>query len=87
MILMARNASGQPNGGNGSEMNVMTACVVGGVSALGGSCDPISLMVGVLILGVLTNGMTILGVSEYWQIVCRCLLYTSCSFLGKKKPN
>ena len=71
LILMARNASGQPNGGNGGEMNVMTACVVGGVSALGGECNPVNLIVGVLIIGVLTNGMTILGVSEYWQTVCR----------------
>lgn len=74
LILMARNASGQPNGGNGSEMNVITACVVGGVSALGGSCNPITLVGGVLIMGVLTNGMTILGVSEYWQTVTKGLV-------------
>lgn len=71
LILMARNASGQPNGGNGGEMNVITACVVGGVSALGGECNPANLIVGVLIIGVLTNGMTILGVNEYWQTVIR----------------
>lgn len=71
LILMARNASGQPNGGNGMEMNVITACVVGGVSAMGGECSTASLIVGVLIIGVLTNGMTILGVGEYWQTVIK----------------
>ena len=71
LILMARNASGQPNGGNGSEMNIITACVIGGVSAMGGTCDPVTLMVGVLTMGVLTNGMTILGISEYWQTVSK----------------
>jgi len=74
LILMARNASGQPNGGNGSEMNVITACVVGGVSALGGTCNPITLVGGVLVMGVLTNGMTILGISEYWQTVTKGLV-------------
>jgi len=71
LILMARNASGQPNGGNGGEMNVITACVVGGVSALGGECKTVNLIVGVLIIGVLTNGMTILGVDDYWQTVVK----------------
>lgn len=71
LILMARNASGQPNGGNGSEMNIITACVIGGVSAMGGTCDPVTLIVGVLTMGVLTNGMTILGISEYWQTVSK----------------
>lgn len=74
LILMARNASGQPNGGNGSEMNIITACVIGGVSAMGGTCDPITLVVGVLVMGILTNGMTILGISEYWQTVCKGLV-------------
>lgn len=69
IIMMGRNASGQPNAGNGFEMNVITACVVGGVSAMGGEFSIISLIVGVLIVGVLTNGMTILGVNDYWQTV------------------
>lgn len=71
LILMARNASGQPAGGNGTEMNIITACVVGGVSAMGGTCNPVTLAVGVLVMGVLTNGMTILGISEYWQTVSK----------------
>lgn len=69
LIMMGRNASGQPNAGNGFEMNVITACVVGGVSAMGGAFSIISLVVGVLIVGVLTNGMTIVGVNDYWQTV------------------
>jgi len=69
LIMMGRNASGQPNAGNGYEMNVITACVVGGVSAMGGECSILNLIVGVLIVGVLTNGMTILAVNTYWQTV------------------
>lgn len=69
LIMMGRNSSGQPNAGNGFEMNVITACVVGGVSAMGGEFSIITLAVGVLIVGVLTNGMTILGVNDYWQTV------------------
>jgi len=69
LIMMGRNSSGQPNAGNGFEMNVITACVVGGVSAMGGTFSIINLAVGVLIVGVLTNGMTILGINDYWQTV------------------
>lgn len=88
LILMGRNASGQPKAGDGGEMNAITACVVGGVSALGGTCDPLNLMVGVMVMGVLTNGLTICGVSEFWQVVCKgVVLIVSVGFDSYEKTK
>lgn len=71
VIMTSRVNSGQPRSGEGYEMDVLTACVVGGVSINGGEGKIRHIAVGVLIIGVLSNGLTILGISEYWQQVAK----------------
>ena len=67
VVLLARVNSGQPNAGTGYEMDVITAVVLGGVSMSGGQGKIHMVIVGVLIMGILTNGMTMLSVNEYVQ--------------------
>lgn len=67
VVLLARVNSGQPNAGNGYEMDVITGVVLGGVSMSGGQGRLIMVVVGVLIMGILTNGMTMLTINEYVQ--------------------
>lgn len=67
LILAARVNSGQPNAGERYESDVIPACVLGGISLRGGEGSLIGVVAGVLIMGVLTNGMTLLNVNEYWQ--------------------
>ncbi len=74
IIMTSRVNSGQPKAGDGYEMDVLTACVVGGVSISGGEGKIRHIVVGVLIVGVLSNGLTIIGVSEYWQQVAKGLI-------------
>jgi ribose/xylose/arabinose/galactoside ABC-type transport system permease subunit len=67
IMLMSRVNSGQPTGGQGMEMDVLTALVVGGISFSGGQGKIINVLSGSLVIGVLSNGLVNIGVSEFWQ--------------------
>ena len=71
LIITARLGSGQPSAGTGFEMDCITAAVVGGTSMSGGRGKVLGTIVGVLLLTVLTNGMTLLGMNTYWQQVLK----------------
>lgn len=73
VVLLARINSGQPKAGEGYEMDVITAVVLGGVSISGGEGKIGFVIVGVLIMGVLTNGMILVNVQEYVQWVIKGL--------------
>lgn len=70
-IMMSRVYSGQPAAGASYMMDVLTACIVGGVSIGGGIGSTINVLIGSLIVGVINNGLTIIRVSEYWQQILR----------------
>ena len=67
LILLSRINSGQPNAGQGYELEIITAVVLGGVSINGGEGRLGFVVVGVLIMGVLTNGMIMMNVNDYVQ--------------------
>lgn len=71
IILTARVNSGQPNLANGFEFTVIAAVILGGTSLNGGQGTLIGTLVGVLILGVLDNGLVLNDVSSFWQDVLR----------------
>ena len=71
IVLLARINSGTPKAGDGYEMDVITAVVLGGVSISGGEGKIGFVVVGVLFMGVLTNGMIMLNVQEYIQWVIK----------------
>lgn len=93
LIMLARISSGQPTAGKNMEMDCLTAAVIGGVSLTGGEGRISTTVCGVLIIGVLTNGMTILNISEYYQLIIRggiflgavCLDGIQKHMAGKKK--
>ncbi len=67
LILLARISSGQPNAGMGYEMDVITASVLGGVSISGGEGKLRFVVFGVLLMGVLSNGMIMMSINDYVQ--------------------
>lgn len=69
IILASRLNSGQPRAGDGYEFGVITACVLGGVSIAGGEGKLGGVLVGLLITGVLNNGLIMAGVTEYYQMI------------------
>lgn len=71
MIMLSRINSGQPATSEGFEMDVITAAVLGGVSVAGGQGKVINVIAGVLIMGMLSNGMTLMNLDEYWQWVTK----------------
>lgn len=71
LIVTTRLGSGQPSAGLNFEMDCITAAVVGGTSMSGGRGKVMGTVVGVLLLTVLTNGMTLVGMNTYWQQVLK----------------
>lgn len=77
LVLLSRTNSAQPIAGSGYEMNVITAVVLGGVSITGGEGKIIRVVAGVLIMGILSNGMILLNVGDYVQQVVQGLVLIS----------
>ena len=74
VILLARVNSGQPKAGDGYEMDAITSVVIGGISMSGGEGNMPFVIVGVLIMGVLSNGMVMLNIQDYTQQVVKGLV-------------
>jgi ribose transport system permease protein len=74
IIMLSRLNSGHPTTGTGFELDVITAVVLGGISIAGGEGLFLGVISGVLIIGVLTNGMILMNVYEYYQQVIKGLV-------------
>ncbi len=71
VILASRMTSGQPNCAQGFELNVISACVLGGVSIKGGVAPIQGAIVGVLIMGTVQDAMNLLNIPTFYQYVVR----------------
>lgn len=71
LILASRITSGQPNSATGFELDVISACVLGGVSLQGGKAKILGVLVGVLIMGTVDNVMNLLNVDAFYQYLVR----------------
>jgi methyl-galactoside transport system permease protein len=67
----ARTGGATNNYGNGYELDAIAACVVGGVSNLGGIGTVPGIVIGVLILSVINYGLTFINMSPYWQQIVK----------------
>lgn len=74
VLMSARINAAQPNIGIGYETDAIAACVIGGTSFAGGISTIPGCMIGILMIGVIYNGMNLLGVSSYWQTILKGLL-------------
>lgn len=71
VILASRITSGQPNAAQGFELSVISACVLGGVSLMGGRATISGVVVGVMIMGTVENVMSLLNVDSFYQYLVR----------------
>lgn len=71
LILTARLNSGQPLAGQGYELDVIAAVVVGGTSLSGGRGSVGGSVIGAMLIGVLSNGLTLLEVPPDWQPIVK----------------
>lgn len=74
LILASRIISGQPNAAQGFELDVISACVLGGVSLQGGKARIFGVLVGVLIMGTVENVMNLLNVDAFYQYLMRGII-------------
>lgn len=75
IVLTARLWSAQPNAGVGLELDAIAAAVLGGTSLFGGTGGATGTVAGALIIGVLANGLNLLGISSYWQQVIKGVVF------------
>jgi putative multiple sugar transport system permease protein len=90
VVLAARNASATPKAGDGFEMDAIAACYIGGTAVAGGVGTVTGAVVGALIMGVLNNGMSLLGWSVDVQRVIKGLVLLAAVAVDlalKKKKN
>jgi len=69
IIMTARFFSSQPNLGSGAHLEAVTVAIIGGISLAGGRGDILGVFTGVLVIGILSNGMNIINVPAYSQLV------------------
>jgi ribose/xylose/arabinose/galactoside ABC-type transport system permease subunit len=74
VIASSRFGAALPNQGENFEMDVITAVVIGGTSIFGGVGNLTGSLLGVLIIGMITNGMLLLDIHSYWQQVAKGLI-------------
>ena len=69
ILLASRITTGQPNAGAGFELDAIAAVVIGGTSTAGGRGTMTGTLIGVLLIGVINNGLDLLNVTSYYQQV------------------
>lgn len=88
VLLASRMASAQPTAGTGFELVVIASVILGGISLAGGIGSITGALLGMMILGVLQNGLTLLDVSSFWQDIIRgCLIIMAVFLDGRRKEN
>ena len=83
ILAASQQGAGAPTAGRQWELDVIAAVIIGGTSLSGGSGRIWGTMVGVMFLGVILNGLTLLNVNEYWQLVVRGLLIVSAVLINQ----
>jgi D-xylose transport system permease protein len=71
VVNTARLAAGSPSAGNMGELDAIAACFIGGTSMRGGSGTVYGALIGALVMASLDNGMSMLDVDAYWQMIAK----------------
>jgi len=71
LILTSRLNSGELVAGQGYELDVIASVVIGGTSMMGGEGGVYGTLIGALLIGVISNGLNLLGVQPYWQMMVK----------------
>lgn len=83
-LMASRISSGNANSADGYEMTVIAATVIGGVSMSGGIGSMYGTLIGVLIIGVISNGMDIMGVNSYFQKILQAVIIFTAVYIDMR---
>ncbi len=85
IIVTSRIGSAAPTAGNGYELDAIAAIVIGGTNLVGGEGNIVGTIIGVLIIGVLSNGLNLMDVSAFYQTIVKGLVILLAVLIDKKK--
>lgn len=87
IVLSARVAAGAPTAGEAYDLQAITAVVIGGTSNAGGTGGIVPTIIGVLIIGVLNNGMDLLNISGYYQKIVTGIVILLAVIIDRNNVN
>jgi len=90
MIMLARFTAANADAGKNFEMDAISACVVGGVSASGGAGTVLGMVIGATLIGVINKGMTLISLDANWQRVVKGFVLLAAvvfDILSKKRES
>lgn len=87
LILTSRLNSAEPVAGQGYELDVIAAVVIGGTSLSGGTGSVWGTLIGALLIGVINNGMNLLGISPYFQLLVKGLIIIGAVLLDRLRQE
>lgn len=88
VLLTARTTSGQPaSGSQGLELEAITAAVLGGAALSGGRGTVVGAILGVFVIGTLNNGLILMNVPTFYQLVAKGLLLVFAVVLSERRFN
>lgn len=85
LVLCSRMYSGQPSVGSGYELDAIASCVLGGTSMSGGKGHISGTVLGAMVIGVISNGLNLIGVSSYWQLIVKGIIIAGAVLLDAQK--
>ncbi|MBV7273292.1 ribose ABC transporter permease [Clostridium thailandense] len=84
IVVTSRIGSASPNAGSGFELDAIAAVVLGGTSLAGGEGSVIGTIIGAMIIGVLNNGLNLMNVSPFYQLIVKGFVILLAVILDKK---
>ncbi len=87
LVLTSRLNSAEPVAGQGFELDVIAAVVIGGTSLMGGRGSVWGTLIGALLIAVINNGMNLLGISPYFQLVVKGLIIIGAVLLDRLRQE
>jgi len=85
VILTSRVGAGAPGAGLSYEFDAITGAIIGGTSFNGGIGKMTGTMIGVLVIGVLNNGMDLLAISPYWQQIVKGAIIVAAVIIDSRR--
>jgi len=87
VVLAARITTGQPNAGQAYELDAIAAVVIGGTSLAGGIGSVAGTVLGVILIGVINNGLDLMSVSSYYQQVVKGVIIVGAVWLDRRQAR
>jgi ribose transport system permease protein len=84
LLMAARLAAGRPEVGSGMELDSIAAVILGGTSLFGGKGSIVNTLIGSLIMGVISNGLVILGLESSIQMIVKGIIIIAAVSMSEK---